>query len=291
MKFKGNRKFEYRTIRWTIVEFCNYHCPYCSTISQKFSSKDICLNWKDIVEYINRYKIKYIKFYGGEPTLHPDILDIVSSINEKVGFYSNISRSLSFWKEIIKFNKLLDLNCSLHFNEVKDIDEFCSKIHFLSKKTRIYVNVLLENKNIYDIVKYFNEIRKIIEGTNSRVTLSKVVGSKNYYKNIDINEFKEFLNETQYIEVIKNKHERISEYNFTEDNIDTFNFTCDMRKYFLSLDKEGNFTNFCLNGKITDIYENQPELLIPKTILCRYKNSCLMHYLMIGEKVKLNNEY
>ena len=82
MKFKGNRKFEYRTIRWTIVEFCNYHCSYCSTISQKFSNKDICLNWKDIVEYINKYKIKYINNYCGYTTKKEKVSTIsVDTIN------------------------------------------------------------------------------------------------------------------------------------------------------------------------------------------------------------------
>jgi molybdenum cofactor biosynthesis enzyme MoaA len=109
-EFRGNRNIEYRTIRWTIVANCNYTCNYCSTLSP-ITSSQYSINWEDVINYLNRHNLGVVKLYGGEPSLHPKIFEIITSFYSKIGMYTNISKSLNFWKEIIKTNKILDLNC------------------------------------------------------------------------------------------------------------------------------------------------------------------------------------
>lgn len=282
--YKGNRKFTTRTIRWTIVEHCNYRCAYCSTNSPVTSPK-VCSNYKDIIKYLNDCNLGYTKLYGGEPTLHPNFFDLVSLFKSKIGMYTNLHKSMSFFKELLDINKINDLNVSCHYNCIKDIDTYIEKLQYLMHYVPLYVNVLLENKNTNDIIKLYTYLSNNLT-PNCRVTLSKVVGIKSYYTE-DITRYSCYLNKTQYIDIIRDGNlNTISEYEFTDDNIDTYNFICDMRKYFLSLDLEGNFTNFCLNGNITNVYENNPQLLKPMNIVCKYKHACLMHYLMIGNKYK-----
>lgn len=282
--YQGNRKFTVRTIRWTIVEHCNYKCVYCSTNSPVTSPR-ICTNYKDIIDYLNKHGLGYTKLYGGEPTLHPNFFELVSLFKNKIGMYTNLSRSMSFFKELISTNKINDLNVSCHYNCIQNISDYIEKLEYLTKYIPLYVNVLLENTYTSDIIELYEYLFRKLTST-CRVTLSKVVGTKLYYKE-NITKYSSYLNKTQYIDIIKsNSSNTISEYEFTDDNIDTYNFICDMRKYFLSLDLQGNFTNFCLNGYITNVYENNPQLLKPMNIVCKYKHACLMHYLMIGNKYK-----
>lgn len=285
IQYTGNRKFTTRNIRWKIIKHCNYACSYCSS-SSYLEKYQICTNYKDIIDYLNKYNLGYVRLYGGEPTLHPNFFELVSLFKNKIGMYTNLSRSMSFFKELIKIDKFKAITASFHYNGIEDIDEFLEKVDFLRKFITVYVNVLLENENTDDIIKYFNYFKSL---DNCVVNLSRVMGNPHYYEGIDISKYNNdnYLNYAQYVDVKHNNEtKRISEYEFQDRPYNMYNYICDMRKYYFSLDIYGNFSDFCSNGFITNVYENTPSKLRAKNIICKYPNACLMCYLMIGNKTK-----
>ncbi len=56
---------------------CQQRCPYC-TVDCAREAEDILwedMNWNDLLDVLNRFKRGKLSFSGGEPTLHPNMLD------------------------------------------------------------------------------------------------------------------------------------------------------------------------------------------------------------------------
>ena len=104
-----------KTVEWVDVEltsFCNIKCPGClRQIKQNKVSnilnKDI-LKFEDLKKWITLDELpnlKLLNFCGSidEPTLHPEILDIVNHFNQicEINIASNGStKTTNFWKEL-----------------------------------------------------------------------------------------------------------------------------------------------------------------------------------------------
>ena len=73
-------------VYWGITNNCNLNCHYCSKHRNEiFYDLEYVSN---IIKFINNLSdIKstlFLKLFGGEPTIHPNILDIVKSISNKI---------------------------------------------------------------------------------------------------------------------------------------------------------------------------------------------------------------
>lgn len=117
-------------ILWDLSRRCNYNCSYCwpyvHNNYEKFLSIDIILDTCErlIYEWSNTNEIRF-NFGGGEPTLHPNFIDIIrylKSENQWVLITTNGSMPPSFWKEAVKY--INSINMSAHF-------EFINKSRFL----------------------------------------------------------------------------------------------------------------------------------------------------------------
>ncbi|MAI03541.1 MAG: hypothetical protein CMQ75_03315 [Gammaproteobacteria bacterium] len=111
-------------ILWDIGKRCNYNCNYCwpDVHSPTASHHDFVAIKKTITYIIKNWsKEKEIRwsFGGGEPTLHPNFLDIVKFLKEKnqwVMLTTNGSRDNNYWKELRKYcNSVL---FSAHFESM-----------------------------------------------------------------------------------------------------------------------------------------------------------------------------
>ena len=111
-------------ILWDIGRRCNYDCDYCwpglhNNIDPHHNYEII----KKIILYIikNWSKGKEIRwnFGGGEPTLHPNFLDIVRLLkehNQWILVTTNGSRDIKYWKELRKYCNTV--NFSAHFGSM-----------------------------------------------------------------------------------------------------------------------------------------------------------------------------
>ena len=139
-----------------ITRQCNFKCPYCRGIESKTVSLEEVKSWIDI---INKDGIYAIRFTGGEPTLHPDLLEIVKYA-KKVGvtmiaISTNGSADISYYKKLIDngvndFSISLDACCSEVGHKMCGIDGAWEKvienIKELSKLCYVTVGVVIHDK-------------------------------------------------------------------------------------------------------------------------------------------------
>lgn len=68
-----------------ITRNCNLRCSFCYAKETGYAENEI-INYKDIteiVDFCDQAKVKYVVLTGGEPTLHPNLIDIVEYIKDK----------------------------------------------------------------------------------------------------------------------------------------------------------------------------------------------------------------
>lgn len=111
-------------ILWDITRRCNYDCSYCWSNAHNKTDKfipikdviDICK--KLIFEWAGGEEIRF-NFGGGEPTLHPNFIEIIKylKLNEQfILVTSNGSRNPTFWKEAVRY--INSVNLSAHFESI-----------------------------------------------------------------------------------------------------------------------------------------------------------------------------
>jgi len=160
-----------------INEYCNFKCPYCRGLAgQVFDDrKRKELTIKEIKRNIDLWcdngPLENIRFSGGEPTYHKNIIEAVEYSKEKGIKRIAISTNGSNKPEI--YQHLLDAGCNdfsisldAASSGVGDImagnidgawDKVVHNIKWISKKTYVTVGVVLELDNIsrfIDIVNY-----------------------------------------------------------------------------------------------------------------------------------------
>lgn len=272
MKSEGKKRLGYRILQWKITNRCNYHCEYC----YQNHSDEYCSNWKDIVQFLNNIDRNTIpRLYGGEPTLHPHFFDICNNFKRNFGIYSNLSKPLNFWKSLCS-NKLLDhIYCSLHFSQIKSLQEFLDKINFISKFKKTYVAVMLENCD-YDIKKVYNQIKEILRDNPGYVVL-KVIEKENYY-NIDLNSYKELLLPWQNFTLNETNTSRLDLCN-KNIVLNTKRCICDISKYFISMNINGQILKCPINEKSFINFED-----IKDKQICQMENCHIFTYEFCSKK-------
>jgi MoaA/NifB/PqqE/SkfB family radical SAM enzyme len=110
-----------------ITEYCNFKCPYCRGLKNEIygdrNIKQLSLN--EIIHNIDLWcenkPLENIRFSGGEPTLHKNIVEIVDYAKRKgikrIAISTNGSNKIELYKNLIKagcndFSISLDANCA-----------------------------------------------------------------------------------------------------------------------------------------------------------------------------------
>ncbi len=114
------------TILWDLGRRCNYDCSYCwpAVHNAKEEHKDIELlkkTCKKIMDELAPGKVKLFCFSGGEPTLHPDITELLEFIHingHRTLMTTNGSAKQDKWKQIAPL--ISDIQMSAHFESLND---------------------------------------------------------------------------------------------------------------------------------------------------------------------------
>lgn len=156
-----------------ITEYCNFKCPYCRGLSDYIygDRKQKQLSFSEIKRVIDIWcrdkPLKNIRFSGGEPTLHKDIIKIVSYAKmkgiERIAISTNGSNRIELYKRLIKagvndFSISLDACCAekgdIMSGGVKGVwEKVVKNIKKLSKLTYVTVGVVYNEENIDDLEK------------------------------------------------------------------------------------------------------------------------------------------
>jgi molybdenum cofactor biosynthesis enzyme MoaA len=149
-----------------ITETCNFKCPYCRGLPEYvYDKKSKCLSFASIKKIIDLWckdkPLKNIRFSGGEPTLHPNIVDIVKYAKikgiDRIAVSTNGSNKLSIYKQLVKegvndFSISLDACCAEMGDEMAGgikgaWSTVITNIRELSKLTYVTVGVVYNKTN------------------------------------------------------------------------------------------------------------------------------------------------
>ena len=221
---------------------CNYRCKYCfegdrTHNKQVMSEETIEATAKFIADRYNELpnvKVVQIKWFGGEPLLHLDIIEKIYSELDKYNIpteywmFSNgrlltpaYAERLSKYRQsnhkiTITIDGLPDTNAKVKDCSINDLDIVLNNIKNVQAKLNIVLKINVSNSNkheIMQIIELLNNIKLFIP-----VKLERTYGSDD---SIEYNEIHKIINETeQYVKdrhyninILKNSEVRICEGN------------------------------------------------------------------------------
>jgi len=197
----------YKQTKFIITDNCNYKCDYCPSHLEKpikFTSIDKLLKITAFIKMLHEEYPREVSLFGGEPTIHPQFLDIMDACTfaYRLLLTTNLSCSLDKLEQIIKIGKKANYFqvCASYQTKAK-FDEFKEKINLLVKnKVTTWVLLMLTPYNFDDIFRINNyfKLYKTVSPT-FKVYINRVFYSKydnvftkeqlskyeNYYKDLD----------------------------------------------------------------------------------------------------------
>ena len=155
-------------IDWLIQYHCNYRCPYCffdgNWDEVLARDKPIAADkWISAICSLRPDPSKIlVTLTGGEPTLYPGFIDIVSGLARrvrKVSFDTNLSQGAVFWREFVECvepGAPVRINASFHPTFCKDPETFREKLRFLeSAGYRVPIHFIAHPPQIAEIDRYW----------------------------------------------------------------------------------------------------------------------------------------
>lgn len=151
-----------------ITEYCNFKCPYCRGLSDDiYGNRKIKeLSLDEIIHNINLWcentPLENIRFSGGEPTLHKNIIQIIEYAKfkgiKRIAISTNGSNKIELYKKLIDagcndFSISLDACCADDGDKMAggiqgSWNKVIENIREISKLTYVTVGVVLTPDNI-----------------------------------------------------------------------------------------------------------------------------------------------
>jgi len=255
--------------RISITTGCNMKCVYCHNEGQscfaQLSIDDIDLLLK------NSYDIglKSVRLTGGEPLIHPQIVDICKLIKNKYGLQVGINTNL------IKIDVLLDLlENNLVDKVVVGLDYFDGKI---SKNSPVGKSSADIKKNILSIKKYPINIAVDMVYNNNKTDIEQMF---NFCLNneIEIKILEDISNksEPQHIKFIEFMHYLAKKYDI---NLITSKEEFDQFRGYKNNIRVASFFNSLCYDKKCDLCRNMH---------LRVSASGVLHWCAIGDSEGIN---
>lgn len=290
---QGFPDFNDITFHWNLTNWCNYKCSYCYMLGKMDEEyKPYDKAYKLVLARLQRVNTPfYLELLGGEPTVHPKLLDILNGLNElnnciQVDLITNLSRSFNFFKKInnlaiSKLNIMASFHYEYNLNNDKWINK-CVQIKQELPNINLFVSMNLPaNKKYWKQVK---EVKKLLESKEVQVEYNFLVDSEymnvqdeelfnyseeffRYFKeDLDIQEAKQ--NRFFPIQIEGKEETTISIQDIYRYKLNKYKgYKCDVRAF--GIDVNGVILNQCDNKKIgmtmpkEDLYRN---IICPKEI-------------------------
>ena len=151
-----------------ITEYCNFKCPYCRGLKDwVYGDRKLkMLSLEEIKKIVDLWceplPLENIRLSGGEPTLHPDIVEIVKYCKSKgikrIALSTNGSNKSDLYYKLVEagandFSISLDACCAddgdkMSGGIIGSFDKVVENIRFISKLTYVTVGVVLTPENV-----------------------------------------------------------------------------------------------------------------------------------------------
>lgn len=241
-----------------ICDICNYGCWYCYNerprTQQHISLKSLYVFLQFLHDRLQKNVV--IILIGGEPTLHPNLIDFCHKCSNydyiTIVTYTNFSLGIDFYNKLIdSYNVKMLL--SFHSSQC-NVDDFVSKLSKISDKTSIYdLNVVVDPMNFEKCIQLFDYVRNQLLINVASLTLVKC---KSNNKKITIDNYQSLYTKKQ-LSIIKSKSanaptgdfltieyndsssKEIDTANIDQNDINFYLWRCDAGKSFFYVDKTG----------------------------------------------------
>lgn len=218
---------------------CNYHCSYCcyaNCLESGEWSREILM--RNIDWIIRDGQTDRIIFFGGEPLIHPHILEAVAKCKSELPCQlvtvSNGSMPLQFFHKLYAIDPDFRTVISLHFEKLNP-DSFLEKAAFLAETRKGAKFKIMFHPQYRDVIfRLADDLERIIAGTKSALTCAMIRFPEDKYV-----KFSE-----QYTQEDWQFHDRINSANSADPNVSvTLEF----------MDKSGN--RYILNDEYDRLLE------------------------------------
>jgi len=245
-------------INWHMLDWCNYQCKYCSAgnaVTKDFANQERITKQHKIIS--SRLKLIDVPFEicltGGEPTLHPNLKEIIYALDknknlEKIFLFTNLSRSVNYFKELQSVSHKLIMHGSYHPDYYTS--EFLDKCKQL--KCEVHVS-LLDDKSYWDDTEQF--IKDLIDNNiDYRLNvLSTAPNWKPNYPKEFWSRFKPYVLENFTIDMLvewaDGTSSMLTEYDLEEQDLNQFKgYMCTPQSY--QIETDGTVRNVCTGHKM-----------------------------------------
>jgi len=138
-----------RVVEWKLSNVCNFDCSFCPALfkdgSKRFLSYDLYADTvARLIEQDPNKKV-WFQFTGGEPTLYPRLIELLTYIQSLGGYtsmISNGSRTMRWWRELADAAVLNRLYLSHHPEQGSSVDHTVA-VNDLMQATKAMVTVFV----------------------------------------------------------------------------------------------------------------------------------------------------
>jgi MoaA/NifB/PqqE/SkfB family radical SAM enzyme len=273
------------SFEWNIIDKCQQKCSYCSSVDFNNFSLDNYDKWKIAIFKLKSISSNFkVDLVGGEPTLHPQITDIINELTSidnltVLDICSNMRSPLSLY-ENLNYEKLsITASHHIEYNN-KGFKEKVLALTNLGIDISMNINLLPDKKYWSDII----DLISYCESNNIRYGFNMLNETSNFkpdYSSDFFSTFDKFIsisnNEKFISHFFLDRVELLSEFDLFKKNIDYSGLSCSPKQFLINLDSEiindcsfEKFTSFDLNNIIKEIKcphkmcENQIKYNYPK---------------------------
>jgi organic radical activating enzyme len=286
---RSNESHNTRLIEWRLSNVCNYDCSFCSPQFKDGSKK--FLEFDTYATVVRRLisqdpsKNVWIQFTGGEPTLYPRLIELLSLIKECGGYtsmISNGSRTARWWRELADA-KVLDRLFLTHHPEQGAKASHTIEINNIMQSTNTLVSIFVTAQANQDLFKSAIIDYNIILGAGNAICSLKPMSSESILQPYLPSQLKLIQNNLQkrssdmsllnakkeYLSTVPwyysptrvtysdgSVHEGYAQEFVTKLETRFDGWECDIGKDMLILEIDQVFRGVCrVGGKISSIYE------------------------------------
>jgi MoaA/NifB/PqqE/SkfB family radical SAM enzyme len=281
VEWSGDPDLDIYLFTWMLTDWCNYDCAYCvvkEIMRDKWDKDSSPSAYKLVLTRLEKFDGPFdIELFGGEPTLHPNMEEILLRLNamdkcRTVNIVTNLSRPISYFSRLndLKMDSLL-INVSLHMEYYTP--EFLEKVYQLSQMENITVGVIVNLSNKKDEWPIIIELIEQFVKWGCTPHLNFLRDMPFWKANYD-EEFYNLFRPIQNKLVIQAKYtvgfkdgtvKEFGSLDMIKNGYNRFNgFEC--RSKFYNIDFDGNFTNSCTSNLVKPIIITKEKL--DKTIVC-----------------------
>ena len=191
-----------------IADQCNFACPYCYNRRPRTNKLvDLDLLYKFVEDMSQKTKRRMnISLIGGEPTLHPGMLNFCKSILSNVPstcveILTNFSQPLEIYLEHLELGMKIAATWHGKINDKQNLD-YCKKMLRVPLKffenDQIEVRIMFENDNWDNAEEVFRQMCPLFKKWVEISLVSDLDGKPYPYTKAQLDRYKELLMKLKY---------------------------------------------------------------------------------------------